>query len=85
MQDEKNVALKKDCASANCAGTRDSAKYQIKLPADKKKWNGTLVIYSHGYRNAVPIPNDPLDPAKGESPGRHVGGVGAVGHRSRRS
>jgi pimeloyl-ACP methyl ester carboxylesterase len=68
VQDEKNVALKKDCSSANCAGTRDSAKYQIKLPADKKKWNGTLVIYSHGYRNAAPIPNDPLTPAKGDAP-----------------
>lgn len=68
VQDEQNVSLKKDCASATCAGTRDGAKYQIQLPTTKKKWNGTLVIYSHGYRNAVPIPNDPLAPGKGESP-----------------
>jgi pimeloyl-ACP methyl ester carboxylesterase len=67
VQDEKNVSLKKDCASAACAGTRGGAKYQIKLPASKKKWNGTLVIYSHGYRNAVPIPTNPLVPSQGES------------------
>jgi hypothetical protein len=68
VQDEKSVSLKKDCSSASCAGTRDGAKYQIKLPASTKKWNGTLVIYSHGYRNAVPIPNDPLTPSQGEAP-----------------
>ena len=67
VQDPKNVALTKDCSSASCAGTRDDAKYQIKLPADKKSWNGTLVIWSHGYRNAVPIPTNPLDPAAGTS------------------
>ena len=65
VQDPKDVTLSKDCGSASCAGTRDDAKYQIKLPAEKKSWNGTLVIWSHGYRNAVPIPSNPLDPAAG--------------------
>ena len=67
VQDPKNVTLNKDCGSAACAGTRADAKYQIKLPADKKSWNGTLVIWSHGYRNAVPIPNNPVDPSAGEA------------------
>ncbi len=44
----------KDCA-AQCAGEIDGAKYAIKLP---QKWNGTLLLYSHGYRFATPAPPD---------------------------
>jgi len=36
-----------------CTGEFDGAKYTIKLPA---KWNGTLLLYSHGYRFAAPAP-----------------------------
>ncbi len=43
---------------ANCTGTLDGAAYAIKLP---KRWNGTLLLYSHGYRFATPAPPD-FDP-----------------------
>jgi hypothetical protein len=38
-----------------CTGEIDGAKYSIKLPG---KWNGTLLLYSHGYRFAAPAPPD---------------------------
>jgi len=41
-----------DCG-ASCTGTIDGAKYAIKLP---KQWNGTLLLFSHGYRFASPLP-----------------------------
>jgi hypothetical protein len=40
---------------ASCAGEINGAKYAIKLP---QKWNGTLLLYSHGYRFAQPGPPD---------------------------
>ena len=43
-----------DCG-AQCTGEIDGAKYAIKLP---KQWNGTLLLYSHGYRFAQPAPPD---------------------------
>ncbi|HTZ44983.1 MAG TPA: hypothetical protein VMB79_14060 [Jatrophihabitans sp.] len=36
-----------------CTGEIDGAKYTIKLPP---RWNGTLLLYSHGYRFATPAP-----------------------------
>jgi hypothetical protein len=48
-----NVPLK-DCA-AQCTGTISGAAYEIKLP---QHWNGTLLLYSHGYRFAQPAPPD---------------------------
>ena len=53
-----NVAMK-DCGSA-CTGSVGGAKYAIKLP---QRWNGTLLLYSHGYRFAAPGPPDfsPVD------------------------
>jgi len=36
-----------------CTGTLNGAAYEIKLPTS---WNGTLLIYSHGYRYAQPAP-----------------------------
>jgi pimeloyl-ACP methyl ester carboxylesterase len=36
-----------------CTGELDGARYAIKLP---QKWNGTLLLYSHGYRFAEPAP-----------------------------
>ncbi|MGI8666632.1 MAG: hypothetical protein ACR2N4_11465 [Jatrophihabitans sp.] len=53
-----NVSFK-NCA-AQCTGEIDGAKYAIKLP---QKWNGTLLLYSHGYRFAAPAPPsfDPVD------------------------
>jgi hypothetical protein len=38
-----------------CTGELDGAKYSIKMPS---KWNGTLLLYSHGYRFANPAPPD---------------------------
>ncbi len=55
------VTLKTDCTPALCAGQRDGAAIQIKVPS-KKNWNGTLIIWSHGYRNAGPVPSDPTNP-----------------------
>ena len=48
-----------DCAS-ECSGEIDGAKYAIKLP---QRWNGTLLLYCHGYRFAAPAPPnfDPVD------------------------
>jgi pimeloyl-ACP methyl ester carboxylesterase len=43
------------CDKVACAGTLDGAKYQIRLP---QKWNGTLLLFSHGYRPAASSPPD---------------------------
>src|SRR5882762_4732296 len=43
-----------DCAK-RCTGTLDGAAYAIRLP---KQWNGTLLLWSHGYREAAPWPPD---------------------------
>ena len=53
-----NVAMR-NCGS-QCTGEIDGAKYAIKLP---QKWNGTLLLYSHGYRFAQPAPPtfDPVE------------------------
>lgn len=48
-----------DCAS-ECTGEIDGAKYAIKLP---QRWNGTLLLYSHGYRFAAPSPPN-FDPVE---------------------
>jgi pimeloyl-ACP methyl ester carboxylesterase len=50
---DTNVKFK-DCAQ-QCTGTIDGAAYTIKLP---KQWNGTLLLWSHGYRQATPWPPD---------------------------
>jgi len=49
--DTTNVSFK-DCGGS-CTGDINGAKYAIKLP---KKWNGSLLLYSHGYRFAQPGP-----------------------------
>jgi alpha-beta hydrolase superfamily lysophospholipase len=48
------------CDKVACSGVLDGAKYEIRLP---QKWNGTLLVYSHGYRQAKPAPPDfgPVD------------------------
>ncbi|MFL6161111.1 MAG: hypothetical protein ACJ74U_02685 [Jatrophihabitantaceae bacterium] len=50
---DQNVKFS-SCAS-QCTGEINGAKYAIKLPT---KWNGTLLLYSHGYRFANPAPPD---------------------------
>lgn len=44
-----------DCADVACAGELRGARYRIRLP---ETWNGTLLLYSHGYRAAEPSPPD---------------------------
>jgi pimeloyl-ACP methyl ester carboxylesterase len=41
------------CDKVACSGTLSGAAYQIRLP---QTWNGTLLLYSHGYRQARPVP-----------------------------
>lgn len=43
------------CDSVHCTGTIDGAAYKVQMPAT---WNGTLLLWSHGYRNAFPTPPD---------------------------
>jgi pimeloyl-ACP methyl ester carboxylesterase len=43
------------CDKVACGGTLDGAKYDIQLP---QKWNGTLLLFSHGYRQAESPPPD---------------------------
>jgi pimeloyl-ACP methyl ester carboxylesterase len=62
-----------DCADA-CEGEIDGAKYKILLP---KEWNGTLLLYSHGYRSPVSVPPEysPVTHKAEPSPGYSDGGV----------
>jgi hypothetical protein len=59
------------CDKVACTGSIDGAAYEIKLP---DKWNGTLLIYSHGYRQAQPAPPDfePVDTSATPAPGDDV-------------
>ncbi|MBM3685723.1 MAG: hypothetical protein FJW85_01790 [Actinobacteria bacterium] len=41
------------CDQVACAGEINGAAYEIVMPT---LWNGTLLIYSHGYRPAEPFP-----------------------------
>ena len=43
------------CDRAACTGTIDGARYEIEMP---RTWNGTLLLFSHGYRPAEPAPPD---------------------------
>ncbi len=42
-----------DCAAVACEGSIDGAAYRILLP---DTWNGTLLLWSHGYRSPQPAP-----------------------------
>jgi pimeloyl-ACP methyl ester carboxylesterase len=41
------------CAQATCEGEVASGRFQIKMPTT---WNGTLLLWSHGYRTAIAAP-----------------------------
>ncbi len=43
------------CDKVACTGTLSGAKYEIEMP---RTWNGTLLLFSHGYRPAEPAPPD---------------------------
>ena len=67
-----NVAFN-GCDKVKCTGQMTGAAYEIQLP---KKWNGTLVIYNHGYRPAEPAPPDfaPVDKSAVPAGGAEVAG-----------
>jgi pimeloyl-ACP methyl ester carboxylesterase len=66
------------CDKVACTGEINGAKYEIVMPA---RWNGTLVLYSHGYREPQPAPpdfaptTDAADPAPGWSSGQKEVGL----------
>jgi pimeloyl-ACP methyl ester carboxylesterase len=59
------------CDQVKCTGEMTGAAYEIQLP---KKWNGTLIIYNHGYRPADPAPPDfaPVDHSAAPAGGAEV-------------
>lgn len=61
VHDTANVTLKTVCSTSLCSGTRAGAPFVIQVPADKTAWNGTLLLWSHGYRPAAPVPANPLN------------------------
>jgi len=65
-----------DCG-ADCSGEINGAAYEILLP---EKWNGTLLLYSHGYRNAAPAPPDfePVSTKPDPAPGYSSGDTGVA-------
>lgn len=76
QSNDRDVAFQ-GCDKVDCSGTIDGAAYEIALP---EKWNGTLLLYSHGYRQAQAAPPDfetpstAAEPAPGWSDGqREVG------------
>ncbi|MCU1593045.1 MAG: hypothetical protein JWO12_437 [Frankiales bacterium] len=52
---------------ASCNGVIDGAAYKIEMPTT---WNGTLLLWSHGYRTAIPAPPDfaPVNTAADDAP-----------------
>lgn len=56
------------CDVVACEGSIEGAAYEILLP---ETWNGTLLIYSHGYRAAQPFPPqfEPSSTAATPAPG----------------
>ncbi|MCW2543609.1 MAG: hypothetical protein JWM40_1161 [Frankiales bacterium] len=55
------------CSEVACTGQLDGAAYKIEMPTT---WNGTLLLWSHGYRTAVPTPPDfaPVNTAADDAP-----------------
>jgi len=41
------------CDKVACTGTLSDARYEIEMP---RTWNGTLLLFSHGYRPVEPAP-----------------------------
>jgi pimeloyl-ACP methyl ester carboxylesterase len=59
------------CGKVACTGTLDGAKYEIDMP---RTWNGTLLLFSHGYRAAQPVPPD-LAPVQTDAQDAPTGAV----------
>ncbi|HEY2296600.1 MAG TPA: hypothetical protein VGH43_02635 [Jatrophihabitans sp.] len=60
VRDTGNVTLKTQCTKSICSGTRSGAPFVIQVPTNQ--WNGTLLLWSHAYRAAEPVPSNPLNP-----------------------
>ena len=56
------------CDQVACTGSINGAAYEILMP---ETWNGTLLLYSHGYRPAQPFPPtfDPVNTSATPVPG----------------
>ena len=59
------------CGKVACTGTLAGAKYEIEMP---RTWNGTLLLFSHGYRPAQPAPPD-FAPAQTDAQDAPTGAV----------
>jgi pimeloyl-ACP methyl ester carboxylesterase len=59
------------CGDVECEGEIAGAAYEIQMP---EQWNGTLMLYSHGYRQAEPAPPDfePVDTTPAPAPSEEV-------------
>jgi pimeloyl-ACP methyl ester carboxylesterase len=53
VRDQSNDVPFTGCDQVACTGVINGAEYEIVMP---DQWNGTLLIYSHGYRPAEPFP-----------------------------
>ncbi|MCU1599486.1 MAG: hypothetical protein JWO22_195 [Frankiales bacterium] len=54
LNDDVTSLAHKACGTP-CTGTLEGAPYKVEVPAT---WNGTLLLWSHGYRNAAAAPPD---------------------------
>jgi dienelactone hydrolase len=52
-RDQSSALPFNGCETAACVGEINGAAYEILMP---ETWNGTLLLYSHGYRPAEPFP-----------------------------
>ncbi len=59
-----NVPIK-SCAEVTCEDTLNGAAFKILTP---ESWNGTLLLYSHGYRQAEAAPPDFEEPSTAAEP-----------------
>jgi pimeloyl-ACP methyl ester carboxylesterase len=50
---ESRTLAFRGCDEVECEGQIAGAAYQVQMP---QTWNGTLLLYSHGYRQAEPSP-----------------------------
>jgi hypothetical protein len=53
------------CDEAECSGEIDGAAFEILMP---ETWNGTLLLYSHGYRQSEATPPDFEEPSTEAEP-----------------
>jgi pimeloyl-ACP methyl ester carboxylesterase len=64
QSNDRDVAFQ-GCDEVACTGEIGGAAYEIALP---EKWNGTLLLYSHGYRQAEAAPPDFEAPSTAAEP-----------------